>query len=106
MRKRVANHTLNLNDLKVDFVASVLQSERERVFDSSEMRSGRPFAFLLGNGDVVRGLELGLYESTLLLLRCLIGCVCSGYRQYESLQATWTLLLPRVPTANRYHKQP
>ena len=26
------------------------------------MRSGRPFAFMLGNGDVVRGLELGTME--------------------------------------------
>ena len=32
-----------------------------RVFDSSADR-GRPFAALLGNGDLVRGLELGLLE--------------------------------------------
>ena len=32
------------------------------VFDSSAQRSGRPFAFLLGNGDVTRGLELGVLE--------------------------------------------
>ena len=33
-----------------------------REFDSSEMRSGRPFAFAVGNGDVVRGLDLGVLE--------------------------------------------
>jgi len=43
--------------VEVDFSAAVLATGRE--FDSSEMRSGRPFAFMLGNGDVVRGLELG-----------------------------------------------
>lgn len=42
--------------VEVEFSASV--AGRSGEFDSSEMRSGRPFAFILGNGDVVRGLEV------------------------------------------------
>jgi len=46
--------------VEVEFSARVAESGRE--FDSSDRRSGRPFAFLLGNGDVVRGFEMGTLE--------------------------------------------
>lgn len=46
--------------IEVEFEASV--EATGTVFDSSAQRSGRPFAFLLGNGDVTRGLELGVLE--------------------------------------------
>ena len=46
--------------VEVEFEASLAASGT--VFDSSAQRSGRPFAFLLGNGDVTRGLELGVLE--------------------------------------------
>jgi FKBP-type peptidyl-prolyl cis-trans isomerase len=48
--------------VSVDFSARVAGPDGGREFDSSAMRSGRPFAFLLGNGDVVRGFELGCFE--------------------------------------------
>lgn len=48
--------------IEVEFTARVLEPKPEIEFDSSAMRSGRPFAFLLGNGDVVRGFELGCFE--------------------------------------------
>jgi len=48
--------------IEVEFSARVVGPSAEREFDSSSMRSGRPFAFLLGNGDVVRGFELGCFE--------------------------------------------
>ena len=46
--------------VEIEYVAKIALSGAE--FDSSEMRSGRPFAFTVGNGDVVRGLELGTLE--------------------------------------------
>lgn len=46
--------------VEVAFGARVVGRDFE--FDSSEMRSGRLFAFMLGNGDVPRGLELGTLE--------------------------------------------
>eukprot|EP00326_Haptolina_ericina_P008418 CAMPEP_0181225000 /NCGR_PEP_ID=MMETSP1096-20121128/31445_1 /TAXON_ID=156174 ORGANISM="Chrysochromulina ericina, Strain CCMP281" /NCGR_SAMPLE_ID=MMETSP1096 /ASSEMBLY_ACC=CAM_ASM_000453 /LENGTH=215 /DNA_ID=CAMNT_0023318157 /DNA_START=170 /DNA_END=817 /DNA_ORIENTATION=+ len=46
--------------VEIEYSASLEADGRE--FDSSEQRSGRPFAFALGNGDVVRGLELGTLE--------------------------------------------
>ena len=46
----------------IDFSAAVVADGRERVFDSSLARGGRPFVFMLGNGDVPRGLELGSLE--------------------------------------------
>ena len=46
--------------VEVEFAARVVGGGE---FDSSERRSGRPFAFLLGNGDVSRGLEV-----------CAMGC--------------------------------
>jgi FK506-binding protein 2 len=55
--------------VEVEFSASVAADaaaeglrRAKREFDSSAMRSGRPFAFMLGNGDVVRGFELGTVE--------------------------------------------
>ena len=47
----------------VEYSAMIAASGRE--FDSSEMRSGRPFSFTIGNGDVPRGLELGTLALTL-----------------------------------------
>eukprot|EP00900_Chrysochromulina_parva_P006803 jgi/Chrpa1/16123/Chrysochromulina_OHIO_Genome00004066-RA len=46
--------------VEIEFSGRLASSGLE--FDSSEMRSGRPFAFTLGNGDVVRGLDLGTLE--------------------------------------------
>lgn len=48
--------------VEVEFSARVAAPDGGREFDSSARRSGRPFAFLLGNGDVVRGFELGCFE--------------------------------------------
>ena len=46
--------------VEIEFSGRLASSGLE--FDSSEMRSGRPFAFTLGNGDIVRGLDLGTLE--------------------------------------------
>jgi FK506-binding protein 2 len=46
----------------IEFEYEAALAETGYVFDSSAQRSGRPFALLLGNGDAVRGLELGLLE--------------------------------------------
>lgn len=45
--------------IEVEFTAKVIGGGE---FDSSAARSGRPFAYMLGNGDVVKGLELGTLE--------------------------------------------
>ena len=55
-----AYKTREADVVEVEFSAKV--AGRSAEFDSSEMRSGRPFAFTLGNGDVPRGLELGTME--------------------------------------------
>ena len=47
--------------VEIEYSARIAGSSG-REFDSSAARSGRPFAFLLGNGDVVRGVELGTLE--------------------------------------------
>ncbi len=46
--------------LEIEYTATVEGTTNE--FDSSERRSGRPFALMLGNADALPGLEIGLFE--------------------------------------------
>ena len=82
--------TRNTDVIEVEYSAKYLKPDGSKLveFDSSEMRSGRPFAFTLGNGDVIRGLELGCFEmcigeERLLRVPSVLGFGTRGSKTYS-----------------------